>query len=155
MRVETEILQDKEQTARKMYLLSRRYCNDLDSIFLSLDGEDPQPLSALDMQTYYDFIRLIPYRRDSEPVEVVSRPYHILRDRNKGADCKKKAICLGAWLAYQGVPFRFVATSRRPDRVLHHVFPQAKLSGEWVNLDATYSNYKLGQSKQVTAFEVL
>jgi transglutaminase-like putative cysteine protease len=70
-------------------------------------------------------------------------------------DCKKKATLVGAWLKRRGIPFRLVSSSRRKDRRITHVFPQAKLRGKWVNLDATYSAYYPAQPKKLTNWEML
>lgn len=143
-----------------MYDLIERFSGDLDIVKVSRRGR-AVPLSSLDLPSYYNLVRSIPYRRDREPVEVVSRPYHIFRHRSLGMDCKKKAILLGAYCKRNGIPYRLVASSRRPDKRMHHVFPQGmiQLSGntspQWVNLDATYPNYRLGMQKQATAAEVL
>ena len=80
--------------------------------------------------------------------------YAIGFDRN-GLDCKKKTILIGAYLKLNGIPYRLVATSKRPDGHCTHVFPQGFIAGEWINLDATYPTYQIGQSKIVTNFQVL
>ena len=145
-----EPLRDKTQTGDTMYGLVERYAGDLDLI--EIDG---RPASALPLDTWFDFVRKIPYRKDKRPVEVISRPLHIVTNRHLGMDCKKKAIALASWAKVNRVPYRFVASSRRPDRKLHHVFPQINLSGTWDNYDATYRHYQPRQSKTVTAAEVL
>jgi len=155
-----EPLIDKDQTGDRMYELIERFSGDLDIVRVRQRGRT-LPLSSLDLPAFYNMVRTIPYRQDSKPIEVISRPYHILRHRGLGMDCKKKAILLGSYLKRQGIPYRLVASSRRPDKRFHHVFPQGFLSlcgatsPEWVNLDATYRHNRMGERKTASAAEVL
>jgi hypothetical protein len=145
-----EVLKDKVQTGRTMYADVKRYSHDLHSIRFG-----NQPLSSLSLSGMFDFLRLFPYRRDARPVEVVGRPARLLGGEFSGIDCKKKSICMASWLYLHGIPFRFIASSNRQDRKVHHVFTQGLISGEWRNLDATYSRYRPFQQKRVTHWEVL
>jgi len=149
-----EPLRDKEQTGKRMRFLASRFAKDLDRIHVKRSGK-LIPLSALSLRSMHSFVRRIPYRRDVEPIEVIARPSRLLGGEFSALDCKKKAICLAAWAVCNRVPYRFVVSSRRPDRKFHHVFPQVNLRGEWINADATYSYMSLGAEKTGTAFEVL
>jgi transglutaminase-like putative cysteine protease len=155
-----EPLEDKDQTGDAMYKLIERFYGDLDIVRVQKRGK-AVPVSSLDLRSYYNLVRSIPYRRDTKPVEVISRPYYIFKHRALGMDCKKKAILLGSYCKGNGIPYRLIASSRRPDKRFHHVFPQGflRMSGdsgpEWVNLDATYGNYRLGEHKTATAAEIL
>jgi hypothetical protein len=153
-RLNEQPLKNRKQTSDEIKYLVRTYCNDLDIIKVPVHGA-LVPLSAFPFQRYYDFIRQLRYERDHEPVEQVGRPAWIMERRIDGMDCKKKAVMIASWLQIHGIPFRLVGTSRRGDREIHHIFPQAKFNGEWVNVDATYSNYRIGQIKHVTAKEIL
>ncbi len=144
-------LRSKDQTGSAMHRLIRMYGSDVDRI----TTPQGRPLSATDLPSAYDFVRKIPYRRDVKPIEVIVRPAKIARYSAEGMDCKKKAILLASYLRRRGIPYRLVATSRRTDRRIHHVFPQINIAGQWFNLDATYPDSKPLEPKQLTAFEVL
>jgi Transglutaminase-like superfamily len=152
-----EPLTDKDQTAKRIKLLVEQFHGDLDRVFVPLKDGGVQKMSDMTLQKFYDFVRLIPYRRDPSrpPREVVARPYHIIKHRSLGMDCKKKAILLGSFLRCQGVPVRYIGSSQRKDHKVHHIFCQAFLNGLWKNVDATYRDYRLFQPKQVTFSEVL
>jgi hypothetical protein len=154
MVVERVPLQDKEQTARKIKDLVNQYYSDLDSVFVVNRGVNMK-ITDLSLSDFFDLVKNIPYRRDPRPVEVVARPYYLFKHRGLGLDCKKKSILCAAYFKYRGLPFRFIGSSNRPDKKVHHIFPQVKLDNEWLNFDATYSNYKLFGPKQVTAMGVL
>lgn len=149
--LEQETLRDKAQTARNMYRFIDRYFHDLDTIKTS----DGRPLSKLSLKEFFDLVRLIPYRQDNKPIEVIARPKHILTFSGNGMDCKKKAILISSYLKRNRIPYRLVGSSRKPSGKIHHVFPQAFIAGQWENLDATYSNYRPFAVKRVTAWEVL
>jgi hypothetical protein len=154
MPVLTETLRDKRQTGRAMYRLAGRFASDLDAVKVRR-GSRLVPLSAFSLAGIFDFVRTLPYKRDVKPVEVVARPRTLLLGSNGGLDCKKKAVILGAYCHRNRLPYRFMAVSTRKNRSIHHVFPQVKIDGNWLNLDATYSHYKPFSPKLVTAAEVL
>lgn len=154
MAVVRQLLEDKDQTGREMHRLIRRYSGDLRSIMVERGGV-PVPMSRLSVKEAFDLVRRMPYQQDTVPIEVVARPRRIVEEFQHGADCKKKAILLGSWLKENGIPYRLVASSRRADRKVHHVFPQGKFGGRWKTLDATYKHYRPFQVKRVTHAEVL
>jgi hypothetical protein len=147
---ERQPLYDKAETAARIKELIRDYHGDLDGI--TLNG---QPVSSLSMADFFDFVKNIKYRIDPKPIEVIARPAHILKYRGLGMDCKKKAILCGAYCKCNGIKYRFIGSSRRPDKKVHHIFPQIYHSGQWVNYDATYPENEIGDSKQITHAEVL
>lgn len=155
MRQLSEPLRDKAQTANRMYALIDTYAADLHRVKVRRNGLDT-PVSRLPLEDFFDFVRRIPYKRDRKPVEVLMRPYYVFRFAKKGADCKKKAIAISSYLALSGTPYRLIGSSRRRDGRIHHVFPQGLIAGQWRNLDATYPEYELFQSKpDITHAEVL
>lgn len=156
MIVSREPLKDKEQTAKKIYQIVNEFYLDLHSVMVPVKKRG-QTLRASDLslQEFFDIVRNIPYRRDPRPVEVVARPYYLFKHQKLGIDCKKKAILIASYLKANGIPFRFIGSSNRPDRRIHHIFPQALIDGEYKNVDATYSQYRLFQPKNVTAWEEL
>lgn len=144
-------LDSKDQTGKEMYRLIDQYSGDIDFIHT----RQGVPLSSLNLFEYFDFVKNIPYRRDIQGIEVVSRPAKIIDNKSVGMDCKKKSILISAYLKNRGIPFRLIASSKRPDKRIHHVFPQMKIDGRWHNMDATYSEYKPLELKKVTKAEVL
>jgi len=159
MRVSVEPLKDKEQTAEEIKKLVENYYGDLDLITIQAKDGRNMKLSALSLPQFFNFVRRIPYRRDpSRPVarEVISRPYYLVKYKNLGGDCKKKTLLIGSFLKRNSIPFRFIGSSQRKDKKVHHIFPQAWIDGIWQNVDATYNNYMLFQPKKdLTYAEVL
>lgn len=145
---------DKSQTAREIKSLVNKYSSDLEDVFLSTRSGNLR-MNELSLTDFFNFVRKIKYRRDPKPIEIVSRPSYLLKYRSLGWDCKKKAILIASWCKENGIPYRFIGSSNRPDKAIHHIFVQGNIDGEWINLDATYSNYRIGESKQVTKAEIL
>ena len=154
MRTECDRLWNKDQTGRAMYRLARQYAGDLSRIY-RMGNDGARKLADMSVPEMFDFVRKLPYKQDKKPIEVVMRPGYIIRHAPNGIDCKKKAILMGAYFYKRGIPFRFIASSRRKDRKITHVYPQAKLRSRWVNMDATYPHYRPGQRKRNTKTEVL
>jgi hypothetical protein len=143
-------LHTKDQTAAEMYRLVNQYAGDLNAF--DVNGV---PLSQAPLPAFYAAIRAIPYRQDTEGIEVVSRPYIMLTAPSNGWDCKKKAIAIASWLSLHNIPYRFAAVSRRPSGEIHHVLVQAFIDGEWVDIDATYPRNRLFEREAWTAIEPL
>jgi hypothetical protein len=149
-----EPLTDKQQTATRIRQLISRYASDLDNIFIERNGKKI-PLSSLSLKEYFSFVAAIPYRKDKAPIEVVARPHHIIKHRKLGMDCKKKTVLMGSFCELKGLPYRFIASSRRADKRVHHIFPQVKLHGEFRNIDATYPENKIFDQKECTYAETI
>jgi hypothetical protein len=103
-----EPLTDRDQTAKRIKLLVERFHGDLDNVFIPLRNGGIRKMSDMTLQDFFNFVRRIPYRRDTtnpHPKEIISRPHYIVKHRNLGMDCKKKAILLGSFLRCQGIAF--------------------------------------------------
>lgn len=112
-------------------------------------------MASRPLPEYFGYVKRLPYLRDMRGTETVARP-RLLLTEFPALDCKKKAILIAAWCKANGIPYRFIACSERPDKRIHHVFPQALMGQRWRNLDATYAKYKLFQKKpRLTRAEVL
>lgn len=145
MKAEIDELKSRVQTGKSIYR-SAKFFNDLG---YHLDDS---------FQDFFNFVKEIPYNEDSIKAEIVSRPKYLLGKSafKNGIDCKKKATLIGAWLNAHNIPWRLVAVSEKKDKKIHHVFPQAKIDGKFLNADATYDYYKLFSAKpKVTYGEVL
>jgi hypothetical protein len=153
MIVKSWLLLDKEQTGREMHRMVKRTAKDLEEITF-FDNDMILSGSDLSLIKWFNYVKTIPYRKDISPIEVIARP-KLATEIKAGLDCKKKAILIAAWCFQNKVPFRFVASSKRADKVCTHVFVQALIKSEWINLDATYEWYKIGQKKKVTHAEIL
>ncbi|RQW04078.1 hypothetical protein EH223_08535 [candidate division KSB1 bacterium] len=154
MKVFRAPLKNKDQTGSAMHKMTRATAGDLRRMKFQYNGKVITGYD-LPLRAWFDFVRCIPYRADPKPREIIARPAHIARFCGLGADCKKKAIMIAAWLQAHDVPWRFVASSRRRDKKKHHVYPQGKISGDWLTLDATYKHYYPGMRKKNTAEEIL
>ena len=147
-------LLNKHQTANNIKKLVNKHYNDIDSIKIRHNGK-LVVLSKLPLKVFFDFVKNIRYRRDKTPIEIISRPGYIIKHRSMGMDCKKKGILIASYLRKNRIPYRFICSSSRPNKRIHHIFPQAYLSGSWKNIDATYNIYKIGNPKTVTKAEYL
>jgi len=116
-------------------------------------------LSKMPFGKYFDLVRRLPYIPDPVGVETISRPAHSLNPSHSPRDCDDKAVLIGAWLYANGIPFRFVATSKGPDTELHHTFCVALVFGKAAQVDATYKKNFLGEfvpySKNVFISDVI
>lgn len=86
--------------------------------------------------TFYKYVCALPYIKDPNNCEFVSRPgltanpaFAIARD------CDDKAVLLASWWQGHGRKKRFVASSTKPNGRLHHVFLQLD---NGIFCDATY-----------------
>ena len=153
-----EDLYNKRQTTARIFQLARKFSGDLDNVYTMING-GTVPLSALTLIEYFDLVKNIPYKRDIAPVEIVSRPVIIFENYllGIGRDCKKAAVLIGSYLEKKRFLWRLAVISTRPDKKIHHVFPQADIhaNGNYLNLDATYSSMKPFQKKQATAIEYI
>lgn len=154
MRLVKRRLKNKDQTASAMYRLTKRTAHDLMAIPVLYKGKATR-LGKLPLVAFFDFVRTIPYRIDPKPREIVSRPAHSIRFKHAGLDCKKKAILMGSWAFLRGTPWRYVASSKRPDRRLHHTYAEYKMGGKWLPMDATYPHYTPAMKKELTAKTIL
>jgi len=147
-------LKDKRQTSEEIKRLVNVYHGDLNKIDI-MHGGRKVCLADLSLGDFYDFVRRLPYRKDTKPVEIVGRPKYIIENHATGMDCKKKSVIMASYLKLKKIPFRFVGASSRPDGAIHHIYPEAFFNGEWIHTDATYSHYRIGQRKSETAREIL
>jgi hypothetical protein len=146
MVVTVEPLFDKGQTCSTIFDISKQYANDL---YLCYSRE--RALSELNPNQIYNIVRLIEYEADIPGTEVVMRPIHVIRHGK--ADCKKKTTILSSYAILRGIPFRYACTSKKADGRIHHIFPQYKILGRYINFDATYPWYYIGEPKVVTNVE--
>lgn len=142
MPVLVEKLKDRLQTGQRIKWVVKNFWQDI--------GDDINRT----LPDFFDRVRKIPYYEDPEEndEEVVGRPSRLLDEREfpHGLDCKKKTILISSWLEGNGVPWRLIGQSEQQSGHIHHVFPQAKIDGEWYNVDATYPDYEIFEAKPET-----
>lgn len=137
----------KVLTGQEMYRLAKTYAADIGGhAFKSLP-------------TWFRFVRDLAYQTDAKLTggddEVLARPRYLLDPSVFPAlDCKKKAILIAAWCESQNPPvlYRFIATSEKPSKEIHHVFTQVRKYPGWLNVDPTFSSFRLGEGKTETTF---
>lgn len=144
MQANREPLKNRLQTARRIKHLCEQFYLDLNLCFI-VKGNRQIPLSKLTLPEYFDFVKNIKYRRDPKPIEIVARPYYLIKHRALGLDCKKKGTLICAYLRIKNYKYRAIGSSTRPDGAIHHIYfelfdPDAK---EWKTVDATYKQYNL------------
>jgi hypothetical protein len=149
-----EPLKNKYQTAKKIKRIINDYKNDLRAVHIVKNGVEI-PISDLPLLDFFRYVKNIPYRKDKTPLEILVRPYYILKHQGLGMDCKKKSILIGAYCKLNNIPVRFIGSSKRIDKRVHHIFPQIFDNGEWKNFDATYNYYHPFENKILTHAEVL
>lgn len=156
--IRTENLYDKTQTGKEMKRITKKYCNDLEHIFLRYKGKLIQ-VSKLPFYAFFDLIKNLDYEQDIAPVEVIARPKILLKGAQMGAglDCKKKAILIASWICLNVGKnnFRFVASSKRRDKIITHVFPEIFVNEKWLPVDATYSKNHPFKKERLTKREIL
>lgn len=151
---ERKPLHNKSQTARGMYKLINKYYKDLNAYNLKV-GNKIIPFKNLSLLQFFDWVRNIPYRVDTKPIEIISRPKHIIKHRMLGMDCKKKSILTASFLRLKGIPFYLAGSSSRKNGRIHHVYARGKLGGKFYNIDPTYSFNLPFERKRITNFEIL
>lgn len=147
-------LSSKDQTGEAMNRLINRYHKDVDKIFVRR-GNRLVPFSSLPLWEAFRIVGKMPYKRDKKPIEIIQRPVIVARGSQNGIDCKKKAILLASYLKRRNIPYRLIASSRKRNKRIHHVFPQMGIRDQWLNMDATYSHNRPFERKMVTRAEVL
>ena len=126
------ILSGANQTAAEMEKLVRSFSSDI--------GEKKEwPLAK-----FYNYVKNLEFRPDPQGHESISRPSLSMLPNWPWRDCDDKSILIGSFCFENGIPFKFQASSKRPDKKLHHVFVIAKIDGRECVLDATYPRNKLG-----------
>ncbi|MBO4708038.1 MAG: hypothetical protein J5594_05750 [Elusimicrobiaceae bacterium] len=89
---------------------------------------------------YYRFVCDLPYIKDPDDIEFISRARLTLNPFfNIARDCDDKSVLLACWWHGHGDGKRFVASSTKPNKSLHHVFMQLE---NGIFCDATYPKNK-------------
>ena len=128
MQLTTQHLESVYQTGAKMRRLVCDYWADLG------------PWLDLPFLDFYRYVCDLPYIADPLTIEFVSRAKFTLNPFfNVARDCDDKAVLLASWWHGHDEGKRFVASSTKPDKKLHHVFVQLE---NGIFLDATYKKNK-------------
>jgi len=127
-----------EQTLGTMRDLVNQFRTNLDirqtataTIFLTPEKNQLAEANAL-FELVRDGIR---YTRDINGVETISTPLMTLQGRI--GDCDDQVVLLATLLEAVGYPTRFVVAGYNLPGELEHVYLQAWLNGQWVNMDPT------------------
>lgn len=122
-----------ELTVREVFRMAREYKNDVLE-FPEMRG---------DVFEAYNYVRSLPYVEDPKGIEFVTRPSQTLWKGWAGPrDCDDKTLALGAYAEQNKIPWRAVVcgASDIPEHNPHHIYPEFKLNGVWVAMDATYAD---------------
>lgn len=131
----TQPLYSLEQTGAIMADLSYRYCEDM------LPFKD---WTIFELQYH---IRNMEYREDPIDEEFISRPKISMNSKTLPFDCDDRAVCIGAYCALKGIPFRFVVLQEHGYSDFHHIYTEIKMNGKWIECDCTYPHHEIGQKK--------
>jgi transglutaminase-like putative cysteine protease len=126
------------QTIREMKRLPRRYASDV------------LPYKNLNLVEYYNFIKKLPYIPDPKGHEFIQRPLVTFSKKALYRDCDDKAVAMAAYFIFKNIPFRYVVTSSRADKALHHIYTEIYFNGLWRPVDATYPENTLFKERAFT-----
>ncbi len=100
---------------------------------------DLEPYHFPNIFAVYNYVRSLPYQKDPDGLETVSRPgYTLAGDWTLPRDCDDKTLIIIAAANKFGLPARAVVCGEIPQP--HHVYPEVFLSGKWIPFDATYGD---------------
>ena len=127
-----------EQTLGTMRSLVNQYRTDLDirqtataTIFLTPEKDQLAEAHAL-----FELVQHgIRYTRDINGIETISTPLMTLHGRI--GDCDDQVVLLATLLEAVGYPTRFVVAGYNVPGQLEHVYLQACLNNQWVDMDPT------------------
>ena len=127
-----------EQTLATMRQLVNQYRTNLDirqtataTIFLT-----PEKNQLAEAQALFDLVQTgIRYTRDINGVETLSTPIMTLQGRL--GDCDDQVVLLATLLESVGYPTRFIVAGYNYPGQFDHVYLQAWLDDQWINMDPT------------------
>jgi hypothetical protein len=103
---------------------------------VSLLYTTPERDEAHEVRAIFEWVRdSIRYVRDPAGLESLSAPHMTLR-RMVG-DCDDQVALLGALLESIGYPVRLIIAAYQAPHAWEHVYAQAFVNGEWIDLDPT------------------
>jgi transglutaminase-like putative cysteine protease len=109
----------------------------------------------LSLPQIFDKIKSLPYRPDPIEEEVLMRPRFTMNNQGSGGDCDDKAIALASYAKCVGIPYRFIAVRKDSMPVLHHVYTELYVNGQWIWADCTYAFNNLGTPRESFAEYVI
>lgn len=105
----------------------------------SLIFTTPERMALSEASAIFDWVQAsVRYVRDVHEVETLSTPLVTLQGRI--GDCDDQVTLLASLLESVGYPTRFVAAGYTEPGYFDHVYMQAFLDGEWVDMDPTERN---------------
>lgn len=105
----------------------------------SLIFTTPERMASSEAAALFEWVQSsVRYVRDVHEVETLSTPLVTLRGRI--GDCDDQVTLLAALLESVGYPTRFVAAGYSEPGQLDHVYLQAFLDGQWIDMDPTERN---------------
>lgn len=103
---------------------------------LKLTKDLPQKKWLLEAARIHEFARdRIRYVKDIRGIETIQTPVQTLRIGQ--GDCDDKSTLIASLLESLGHPTRFLAVGFSGPNSYSHVFPETKIGGKWVALEAT------------------
>jgi hypothetical protein len=131
-----------EKTIQIIFDFINRYNSDL-FIFLKnrypelykvlIENQNKKNLKAL--IKLYKFIRDLPYKKDEEGIETITRQILTLHNIGK-RDCDEKTVLMGSIAKILGFPYRVVIAGRH--KKPHHIYLEIYYLNHWIPVDATY-----------------
>jgi hypothetical protein len=110
--------------------------------------KDMLPYQYLSIMDFARKMREIPYCVELGFYQNLQRPGLTMNRQGPFTACANKAIATAAYLVTKGIAYRFKLVSDSENSPLHHVFVEAFLGSDWVPLDVTYPENKIGVSNQ-------
>lgn len=142
MQVKNVELNSREQTAKNIYEIAKKFKYDL------------LPFKDWSLDQFYNYVHNIPFVNDSiysdseNDYEVVTRPLYLLdREAFPEIDCKKKTTLFAAFAEMQGWTYIITAISEYEGVEPHHVYMQLWTGDDWLPVDANLPEYYLFKPK--------
>jgi transglutaminase-like putative cysteine protease len=84
----------------------------------------------------------VKYVKDPVGVEMITTPQKLIE--TGAGDCDCLSMLLAAMVESIGIPARFVAIQTKPEMGYNHVYPEAKIDGNWIAFDLATSQPRVG-----------
>lgn len=112
--------------------------------FADLFKEDLRFLEDIDIFTFYNYVRSLPYIKDPKGEETVVRQKYTIRPDWMGCrDCDDKTLLILSFAKLKNISGRSVVVGQ--NKKPHHIYPELELNGNFVPADATFTRCKFGE----------
>lgn len=123
------------QTLFQIERIAKRYKTDL------------IPFQDWNVYRIFNFLaKKVKFVKDPDKAEFIQRPKYLLKTMQGDCDCKTTFFL--SWMMLKGYPCGYALTSDSHNKPYHHIFPFIYEGQKIIDLDATYPQNKVGESKR-------